>query len=55
MVRVCYSVPSREYENAAFLLDGCRMLLVDYYRSVEAEEDFPTPRALCQVFQQRQL
>ncbi|KAK0453300.1 hypothetical protein EV421DRAFT_667112 [Armillaria borealis] len=50
MVRVCYSVPSREYENAAFLLDGCRMLLVDCYRSVEPEEDFPTPEHFVKFF-----
>ncbi|PBK72904.1 hypothetical protein ARMSODRAFT_1067215 [Armillaria solidipes] len=50
MVRVCYSVPSREYEKAAFLLDGCRMLLVDYYRSVEAEEEFPTPEHFAKFF-----
>ncbi len=31
-----------EYEHAAFLLGDCRILLVDCYRSIEAEKDFPT-------------
>ncbi len=39
-----------EYEHAAFLLGDCRMLMVDCYRSIEAEEDFPTPEHFAKFF-----